>query len=178
MALGHAILASLLDEPQTGYDLAKQFGTDGYFWRASHQQIYRELAKLEAEGAIATTADEPGARNDRKRTVTPSGRDQLAAWARLPSEPATIKEDVLVKCLALGLIDPSEFATQIAQHRALHDARRQRHEEALAAQFPTSLAPTGAMLGRYLALHGGVAYERAWVEWADIALQSIAPRSS
>lgn len=173
MALAHAILATLLDEPQTGYDLAKAFGTEGFFWRASHQQIYRELTQLETAGAIAPTAVMPGARGDRKLATTRQGRDTLAEWARRPSGSATIKEDVLVKCLTLGVIDAADLSEQIRDHRGRHADRWRDYENILADNFPTGAPPAGPLLGRYLALQGGVAYERAWVQWADVALQSL-----
>ncbi|MCS6814837.1 MAG: PadR family transcriptional regulator, partial [Cyanobacteria bacterium] len=55
MALSHALLSLLLHQPSSGYDLAKQFdcsveGSVGFFWGASHQQIYRELTRLEEQG--------------------------------------------------------------------------------------------------------------------------------
>lgn len=173
MALAHAILASLLDEPRTGYDLAKAFGTEGYFWRATHQQIYRELAQLEAAGSIVPTSGVPGARGDRKLATTPLGRETLAEWARRPSGSATIKEDVLVKCLTLGVIDAADLSEQIRDHRARHGERWRDYENILADNFPNGAPPAGPLLGRYLALQGGVAYERAWVEWADVALQAL-----
>ena len=47
MALGDAILACLTERPMTGYELAKTFDSSiGFFWKADHQQIYRELNKL------------------------------------------------------------------------------------------------------------------------------------
>ena len=47
MALAEAILVCLTDRPMSGYDLAKTFDASiGFFWRASHQQIYRELGRL------------------------------------------------------------------------------------------------------------------------------------
>ena len=47
MALSHAIMTALLEEDLTGYDLAKKFDTSlGFFWQASHQQIYQDLKKL------------------------------------------------------------------------------------------------------------------------------------
>lgn len=173
MALSHAILASLLEEPKTGYDLAKQFGTKGYFWRASHQQIYRELTRLEGINAIATATDEPGARGDRKRMITDVGREHLAEWVRLPSESATIKEDVLVKCLTIGLVDSAVIVDQLQQNRAEHLARRSHYLTTLESQFPGGAPSDGPTLGRYLALRAGAIYEAAWVEWADIAIQAI-----
>ena len=54
MALGEAILVCLAEEPLTGYDLAKSFDTSiGFFWRADHQQIYRELKRLRTNGWVA-----------------------------------------------------------------------------------------------------------------------------
>ena len=51
MALGDAILACLTERPMTGYELAKTFDTSiGFFWKADHQQIYRELSKLRERG--------------------------------------------------------------------------------------------------------------------------------
>ena len=44
MALEHAILVSLLEKPGSGYELARRFERSiGYFWTATHQQIYRTL---------------------------------------------------------------------------------------------------------------------------------------
>lgn len=55
MALCHPILVSLLDRPQSGYDLAKRFdNTVGYFWNARHRQIYLELHELDAAGLVAS----------------------------------------------------------------------------------------------------------------------------
>jgi DNA-binding PadR family transcriptional regulator len=55
MALGHAVLAALLDGEASGYQLAKRFDVSvANFWSATPQQLYRELDRLEAEGC--TTA--------------------------------------------------------------------------------------------------------------------------
>ena len=53
MALADAILACLTERPMTGYELAKTFDSSiGFFWKADHQQIYRELSKLRERGHI------------------------------------------------------------------------------------------------------------------------------
>lgn len=50
MALSYAILAALFNQPCSGYDLVKRFNKSvECFWSASHQQIYKALAKLEEE---------------------------------------------------------------------------------------------------------------------------------
>ena len=47
MALAHAIMTALIDDEMSGYELARSFDNSlGFFWQASHQQIYQELRKL------------------------------------------------------------------------------------------------------------------------------------
>ena len=51
MALAHAIMTSLLDADLSGLELARDFEKSmGFFWQASHQQIYQELRKLAEKG--------------------------------------------------------------------------------------------------------------------------------
>ena len=53
MALSHAILATLLSGPVSRYKLTKRFNVAiGYFWQATHQQIYRELTSREEHGYV------------------------------------------------------------------------------------------------------------------------------
>ena len=57
MALGDAILACLTEHPMTGYELAKTFDSSiGFFWKADHQQIYRELLEAARPRAISRAA--------------------------------------------------------------------------------------------------------------------------
>ncbi len=80
MSLPHAVLTSLLEKSTSGYDLARRFDKSiGYFWHASHQQIYRELARMEAAGWIAAFVP-PDAGKTRKKhyRVLPAGRQELA----------------------------------------------------------------------------------------------------
>lgn len=174
MALGHAILASLNSEAKTGYDLAKQFGTDGFYWRATHQQIYRELNRLEVDGLVEYAPGGPGSRGERDRLITDKGRECLATWAREPAKAASIKEDLLVKCLTLGLIPRADLSTQIAARRGHHLDRLARYEEMREQAFPEGEALDGARLGRFLALQGGISYERQWIEWAETAIRLLA----
>ena len=54
MVLSYAILAALTNQPCSGYDLVKRFNKSvECFWSASHQQIYKALAKLEEEAQVS-----------------------------------------------------------------------------------------------------------------------------
>ena len=83
MALGDAILACLTERPMTGYELAKTFDNSiGFFWKADHQQIYRELTKLRDRGHIqGREVVQSGKPNKLVYTLTPEGRAALRHWA-------------------------------------------------------------------------------------------------
>ena len=56
MSLPHALLTALVEHPCSGSELAERFDKSiGYFWHATHQQIYRELARLEQVGLVNVT---------------------------------------------------------------------------------------------------------------------------
>jgi hypothetical protein len=50
MSLPHALLTALVEHPCSGSELAERFDRSiGYFWNATHQQIYRERWVAEQE---------------------------------------------------------------------------------------------------------------------------------
>ena len=55
MSLAHVLLTSLIEKPSTGIDLARRFDRSmGFFWNATHQQIYRELSGMQEKKWIST----------------------------------------------------------------------------------------------------------------------------
>jgi DNA-binding PadR family transcriptional regulator len=77
VALADAILACLTERPMTGYELAKTFDSSiGFFWKADHQQIYRELSRLRDRGHIqGREVVQSGKPNKLVYTLTAAGRD-------------------------------------------------------------------------------------------------------
>ena len=70
MALEHALLVSLRERPGTGIELTRRFDRSiGFFWRATHQQIYRVLRRMEADGWVAASAGD-SRRTERRYEVT------------------------------------------------------------------------------------------------------------
>uniref|UniRef100_UPI00260300F6 PadR family transcriptional regulator n=1 Tax=uncultured Bradyrhizobium sp. TaxID=199684 RepID=UPI00260300F6 len=60
VALEHALLVSLSERSGSGYQLTRRFDRSlGFFWSASHQQIYRTLARMEELELVSATV-EPG----------------------------------------------------------------------------------------------------------------------
>src|SRR5215470_1172874 len=76
VALGDAILVCLTERPMTGYELAKTFDSSiGFFWKADHQQIYRELTRLRDKGHVqAREVVQSGKPNKLVYTLTVEGR--------------------------------------------------------------------------------------------------------
>ena len=175
MALAHAILTTLLDDRLTGYQLAKRFDASiGFFWRASHQQIYQELYRLARDGFVKGSVVEQADRPNRiPYAITAKGRRRLLDWAAEPSPPATVKDDLLVKCQALALIPPAELRAQILARRVHHASRLEAYERIAAKVFPRPAALHGKALGQCISLRAGIRYERAWLDWADEACRLL-----
>ena len=174
MALGDAILVLLTERPMTGYELAKTFDTSiGFFWRADHQQIYRELTRLRDRGHIqGREVVQSGKPNKLIYTLTPDGRAALRQWAARPSRAASIKDDLLVRLYALDSVDIDPLRADLMARQAYHRDRFSRFERILKKRFPEGTAPP-ADLGKLLTLRLGLRYERAVVEWCDEALNTL-----
>ena len=86
MALEHAILVSLSERPASGLELAHRFDRSiGFFWSATHQQIYRVLGRMEVDGWVRSSAVEQHGRPDKKvYKVTTAGRGELSNWLASP----------------------------------------------------------------------------------------------
>ena len=145
MALGDAILACLTERPMTGYELAKTFDNSiGFYWKANHQQIYRELTKLRDRGHIqGSEVVQSGKPNKLVYTLTPEGRAALRHWAARPSVPASIKDDLLVRLYALDSVDIEPLRTDLMARLEHHRDRCARYERMLNKRFPDGTAPRG-----------------------------------
>jgi DNA-binding PadR family transcriptional regulator len=176
VALAHAILVSLLDRPQSGYDLAKRFDqTVGYFWKASHQQIYLELHKLAQAGCIQGEKVEQESRPNRiVYAITPLGRDALDSWVEERTEPPSVKEELLVKLFALGSVSTDTMLAEVERRLAFHTARLAEYEAVMAEHYPEPERLGARKRGLYLGLRMGILFERSTVEWCREAAAAVA----
>src|SRR5438309_10261449 len=100
MALEHALLVSLIERAGSGYELARRFDKSiGFFWSATHQQIYRVLKRMEEYGWVTGEAVAQEGRPDKKvYTVSPAGREELARWIAEPAaDMGTLRSELGVK---------------------------------------------------------------------------------
>ncbi|MGY4316355.1 PadR family transcriptional regulator [Bradyrhizobium sp. JR3.5] len=178
MALGDAILACLTERPMTGYELAKTFDASiGFFWKADHQQIYRELSRLRDKGHVqGREVVQSGKPNKLVYTLTAEGRAALKHWAARPSVPASIKDDLLVRLYALDCVDIEPLRTDLMARLEHHRDRYERYERLLNKRFPDGTAPL-ADVGKMLSLRLGMRHERMVVEWCEEALDALSAMS-
>jgi DNA-binding PadR family transcriptional regulator len=174
LALGDAILACLTERPMTGYELAKTFDASiGFFWKADHQQIYRELTRLRDRGHIqGREVVQSGKPNKLVYTLTAGGRAALRHWAARPSSPPSIKDDLLVRLYALDSVDIDPLRADLMARLEYHRDRFSRYERILQRRFPQGTAPS-ADTGKLLGLHIGLRYERTVAEWCEEALATL-----
>lgn len=175
MALRDAILVSLAQGPMSGYDLAKHFDQSiGFFWRATHSQIYRELAKLKDKAhVVSEDVVQRGKPNRILYSITEAGRTALLNWSRQPCAPDPVKDDFLVRLYGLEHMDIDALREHLAQRLEGHRDRLAKFTEIAEATTPDTLGG----LGRLRGLEIGLRYEREWAQWCEETLHALAPES-
>jgi len=167
MSLKHAILVLLEKKPGSGYDLSQRFKRSiGYFWNASHQQIYQELKKLSQQHWVEFEVQAQRERPDRKHyRISAAGRNALRAWLQQPTKPDRLNSELLVKIYAAYLADPAALLPELERRIAAH---RQKLDEYLGHE-PFYLERRGKASRKqslmHLTLRYGIRYEWNWIEW-------------
>lgn len=175
MSLKYAILSLLAHDPLTGYELMKLFdGSVGYFWHATHPQIYKELGRLERAGQIVHRSVEQRGRPTKKiYSLSESGRGELLEWLRIPARTQRVKDEMMLKTFCSGLLSDDDALDLIRRHRELHEVKLQRYQE-LERFLESGLnIASRDRLGPYLTLLRGVRYERDYIAWCDEATRLL-----
>jgi DNA-binding PadR family transcriptional regulator len=176
MALKHTILAFLCRQPLSGYEVAKEFaeGFGSCFWKASQQQIYAELAKLEQQGDVTYKAiPQPGRLDKKIYSITEQGQQELLNWLTKPCEPSAIREDLGVMGLAGHLVPSQVVIREIERRRQLHLGMVQQVKK-LDEHFAEHLDSLELRdLYMHLIIRRAIRYQEDWVAWCDEALQAI-----
>ena len=167
MALEHAILVSLRERPASGLDLARRFDRSiGFFWSATHQQIYRVLARMDTDGWVRSTAVEQRGRPDKKvYEVTATGREELAEWLASPLPVEKFRSELAVRLRGASYGDREAVLEAVREQLADHATRLAHYEQLEARDFPDPGALSGRELDVYLVLRGGIRLEGFWVDW-------------
>ncbi|WBA14963.1 PadR family transcriptional regulator [Salinivibrio proteolyticus] len=181
MSLPHVILTVLSNCESTGYDITKAFSTSiSYVWKASHQQVYRELTKLAEKGAVSCRLEPQMGKPDRKvYAITPIGTDMLQTW--LLSEPklAPERDEYVARLLSCEVLDPSPMLGHVNQLIAESQQLLNHYAMIEQREFGQASPLTNQQRLLRLALRRTIHQRRAWLAWAQEVrdeLTMLAPR--
>lgn len=180
MALKYALLAALQEEAASGYDLTQRFRTRlANVWNASHQQIYRELGKLEAGGQVIVEEIAQQGRPDKRiYAITARGREALTQWLEtIQPRPAT-RDPFLVKLFAGDLADPAALLRELEHHRSNWRSQLGQYRTIENTYFLNPGQMDSQYRLQYLALRRGITAMQSnlgWAEELEEALKEMMP---
>jgi DNA-binding PadR family transcriptional regulator len=178
MSLPHALLTALTERPCSGSELAERFDrTIGYFWQATHQHIYRELARLEADGYIKGSPVQ-GARGGKKQyRILPAGRKELTDWVTSSLSTVSVRDELMVRLRAEAVIGPTDLVSELSKLAVQHRQKLAIYHEIEVRDFQQSHNSVEQSL-RYLVLKAGIDFESRRVAFCEeaIALLQKSPR--
>jgi DNA-binding PadR family transcriptional regulator len=167
VALEHALLVSLRERPAAGLELARRFDRSiGFFWTATHQQIYKVLRRMEDDGWVtARVVGQSGRPEKREYSVTGVGRKALADWIATTTPRPGFRSEIAVKMRGAAYGDRAALLANIAELVADHRTRLAHYEAMAGRDHPEPDALTGHELDTYLVLRGGILQETFWIAW-------------
>lgn len=191
MSLPHAILTALLEKPSSGLELTRRFDRSiGYFWSSTHQQIYRELGKLEQAGHIrALPSPQPTRGQKKEYEVLPAGRAELTEWVARREDPRPVRDPLLLRLRAAAAVGAGEdgadggdegagsagsIEEELVRHLELHRAQLADYREIERRDFPPERRTGREDRLRHVVLRGGIELESFWVVWLTDTLAELA----
>ncbi|MBB3039146.1 PadR family transcriptional regulator [Hoyosella altamirensis] len=169
MSLEHAILVSLMERAGSGYELARRFDRSiGYFWSASHQQIYRTLKRMADVGWVNQEVVYQNARPD-KKVYRPSteGQEALRAWISEETGEANTRATLAVKLRGASYGDTGALVDQFTHYRDAALRQLSVYREIEARDFPDAESLSGRALHQYLVLRAGILEEQTLAAWCS-----------
>ena len=165
MSLPHVILTVLSTRDATGYDITKEFSASiGYFWKASHQQVYRELNKMAQNDQVTCVLEPQEGKPDRKvYSITDAGRGALGEWFEQPTAHPTVRDEFSAKLMACAVQASDPYRIQLAE--LVEESRKlvSHYKEIEAAYYATpSTLDKQARLER-LTLRRNLLIREAWI---------------
>ena len=169
-----------MERPSSGSDLAARFDRSfDYFWHATHQQIYRELARLEEAGMIDPLPEATTRGRKRAYRILPAGKKELKRWVSEPNSSTPLRDELMVRLWAEAAIGPTSLDQSVRERLSQHQAKLDIYRSYEARGFPEP--PQGREQAlHYLVLQAGIRYETFWTELLNNALAALAlpPRTS
>lgn len=166
MSLSHVLLTSLIEKPSTGIGLARRFDRSmGFFWNATHQQIYRELNSMLKNGWISTIENEDSTSRTKTYQVEAAGRVELANWMVQHSEPAQLREELMVRLRAEAQLGGNGVLAELEQHLQIHQQRLDLYQAIHEKDFAGKNDIDRTLYIHKMILQLGIELEQGWIRW-------------
>ncbi len=180
MSLRHALLGLIDLESGSGYDLVQRIRHSiGFFWPASHQQIYRELHSLSAEGYLQSLTEIQTHRPDRHiYSLTAAGANELEQWLAQDSAPAKIRDPFLLRVFTAHRFTGEVFLQQIEKQKNIHTETLKLYEKLAdkMQQWPEAKRYRYRFARHTLQL--GIYFEHAWLQWCNELLELMTEKNN
>ncbi|OWW20200.1 PadR family transcriptional regulator [Noviherbaspirillum denitrificans] len=178
MSLPHALLTALIEHPGSGLELARRFDHSiGYFWHATHQQIYRELGRLEEAGWVESLPAESARGGKKIYQVLPAGRKELKRWTAESQDPRPLRDELMLRLRAEAIVGPTAVKDDIMRRLAMHQERLATYRKIEQRDF-SGKSPSREQQVQHLVLKAGIMHEELWIEWSQNALNVLAQTDS
>ncbi len=130
----YVMLGFLSAGAMSGYDVSRRMAaTTSHFYRTSFGSIYPSLAKMEAEGLVASDRDDTEGRARKAYRILGPGRKALREWLASPLDIAAGPSLLLARIFFLGALEPDRARSALADYRKAAAERRDWLEGALEA---------------------------------------------
>lgn len=174
MSLPHALLTALVERPSSGAELVRRFDRSiGYFWQATHQQIYRELGRLEQAGWVASEPVPEGPGRQRAYRVLPAGRKELKRWITTQDKPVALRDALMVRLRAEAALGPSGLDQAIRRRIELAQSKLQDYRQIEQRDFASDMDSRERKL-QHLVLKSGIRALQMRIELDHEALEILA----
>ena len=175
MSLPHVILTVLSTRDATGYDITKEFSaTIGYFWKASHQQVYRELNKMAQHNLVTCVLEPQEGKPDRKvYSITDAGRVALGEWFDQPTAHPTVRDEFSAKLMACSVQSAAPFKAQLIELVEESKKLVEHYNEIERAYYADTATLDKQQRLERLTLRRNLLMRKTWVEWAQEVLAEL-----
>lgn len=174
MSLAHVLLTSLIEKPSTGFELARRFDRSmGFFWNATHQQIYRELNAMQKKGWISTLEDQADTGRKKTYQVEQLGRIELTDWLVKQGQPAQLREELMVRLRVEAQFGGNTVLPELQRHLELHRDNLKLYQQIFAKDFAHADPQDRTLFIHKMILQLGIDLERGWIDWLEQLIPTL-----
>ena len=171
----YALLGLLSKRPWSAYELAQymQYSAIRVVWPRAESGIFREPKKLVAEGLATVKREQVNNRLRAVYHITDEGRIAFERWLQLPSQPASIEHESMLKLLQMNAETPGQLVDKINQ---MAEESRE-HNVAMKQGLETVVSKGFTIEGRGIqSLLANIYFQkmsRALLDWTAVAQQIV-----